>query len=50
MENFSAEILNNLISVKNMLRECLHMNLITMKFKEILVEKRWVGQKFWLFL
>jgi hypothetical protein len=31
--------MNNLNSVKNMLKECLYMNLITIKFKEILAQK-----------
>jgi hypothetical protein len=32
-EDFSVEILNNLNSVKNMLKECLNLNFIPMKFK-----------------
>ena len=33
------DILNNLNSVKNMLRESFYLNFITMKFKELLAEK-----------
>jgi len=39
LENLSVDILNNLNSVKNMLRDSLNLNFITMKFKELLVEK-----------
>jgi hypothetical protein len=34
-----VEILNNLISVKNMLKECLTQNFIPTKLKELLAEK-----------
>jgi len=34
-----VDILNNLNSVKNMLRESVNLNFITMKFKELLAEK-----------
>jgi hypothetical protein len=40
---FSAEILNNLISVKNMLQEYLTLNVIPIKFKELLAQKRELG-------
>jgi len=39
-EIFGTEILNNLNWVKNMLRVCLPLNFIPMKFKELLAEKR----------
>jgi len=38
-ENFSVDTLKNLNSVKNMLRESLNLNFITIKFKELLAEK-----------
>jgi hypothetical protein len=40
LENFSAEILNNLNLMKSKLNECLTQKFISMKFKELLVEKQ----------
>lgn len=42
-ENFGVEILNNLIFVNNMFKERLTQNLIPLKFKELLAEKRREG-------
>lgn len=36
--NSGTEILNNLNSMKNMLKECLSLNFIPMKCKELLAE------------
>jgi len=43
LENFSAEILNNLNFMKSMLTGCLTQNLISMKFKELIAEKHREG-------
>jgi hypothetical protein len=40
-ENFGAEILNNLNSMKHMLNGRLPLNFIPMKYKVLLAEKRW---------
>jgi hypothetical protein len=42
-KNFGAEIVNDLNSVKSMLRERLPLNCISIKFKDFLAEKLWEG-------
>jgi lipid A disaccharide synthetase len=39
LEYFSVNILNNLNSIKNMLRESLNLNFITIKSNELLADK-----------
>lgn len=41
LENLGAEILNSLNSKKNMFKQCLPLNFIPKKFKELLAEKCW---------
>jgi hypothetical protein len=43
LENFSAEILNNLNIMKSMLTGCLTLNFISTKFKELIAEKHREG-------
>jgi len=43
LENYGAEILNNLNSVKNALKWPLPLHIIPMEFKELLAEKFWGG-------
>jgi hypothetical protein len=43
LANVGMEFLNNLNSVSAFLKECLTMNFIPMKFKEIVVAKFWEG-------
>jgi len=39
LEHVGTEILNNLNTIRNMCNECLTLNFITIKFKELLAEK-----------
>jgi hypothetical protein len=41
LENFEVKILNNLNSVKHMLKECLPLKFMPMEFKELLAQKCW---------